>query len=940
MVGYVSKEHILSTSQTVINITLESSDTDLEEVVVVGYGTLRKEAVTGSVASVKGDVLREIPTGNISRALQGRVAGVEMSQTNSKPGSTMQIRIRGTRSLNASNDPLVVLDGIPYAGSFSDIDPNSIESMDILKDASATAIYGSRGANGVLLITSKKGVSGQPVRVNYNGFHGIQTVFAKFPMMDGPEFVKLRKDAGIFQNTLDEADDVNTDWQDLLYRNGSLISHDVGINGGSQTGSYNFGMGYLKEEGVIPLQNFQRYSIRGAIDQKIGKHVRIGFNSNSNFSDNKFSNLGPGVIFRSPIANPYNEDGSLKRTILEQTSGAQFVLTRSVLEGLGDSHIQTDKAYGTYNTVFTEVKIPGIDGLKYRANLGLSLRHTNFGNFTGEGVMSAVPTNPSNARVINSLTTNWAIENLLTYDKVFAQKHSINAVALYSVQENKFKRSNIFARDIPANHFQFYNLGQAAGEIIVAPGDQQYNLSGIISYMGRVIYSYDDKYMLSATYRTDGSSRLAAGHKWHSYPAVSVGWNLHKESFMENVSSINSLKLRVGYGQTANQSINPYSTLGLLATRPYNFGDAYDVGYYVSELPNPNLGWEYSETTNFGLDFSLLKNRLWGTFEAYITNTKDVLLRVGLPSTSGVGSYMANIGATQNKGVELTLNGSIIEDRNGWSWDAGINLYSNRNRLVSLASGQTRDEGNLWFVGYPIDVIFDYKRIGLWQEGDPYLNVLEPGGNVGMIKVEYKGDYNADGTPVRAIGADDRHVFNINPKFQGGFNTRVGYKGFDLSLVGVFRSGGSLISTIHGGSGYLNSLNTRAGGNVKADYWTPENTDARYPKPGGIGTDGPKYGSTLAYFDASYVKLRTITLAYNLNSEFSKRLGVQNLRLYTTVNNPFVIYSPYHKETGMDPEPNSYGDQNVAVGGNRRLLQVGTNAPTIRSYVFGVNLTF
>jgi hypothetical protein len=498
-----------------------------------------------------------------------------------------------------------------------------------------------------------------------------------------------------------------------------------------------------------------------------------------------------------------------------------------------------------------------------------------------------------------------------------------------------YNSSYVSARDIPADAFQFYNLGRAAGEIAVNPDYQGYNMTGLISYMGRLMYSYDNRYMLSVSYRSDGSSRLAPGHKWHSYPAVSVGWNIKNESFMKDIALITSLKLRVGYGETSNQSVNPYSTLGLLNTRPYNFGTAYSTGYYVSSLPNPNLGWEFSKTWNFGLDFGLLNNRLTGTVEYYILNTDNVLLSVNLPPTSGVNSYMANIGKTQNKGV-------ILNNINGLTWEAGFNLYANRNNLVALASGQMKDETNWWFVGHPIDVIYDWEAIGLWQEGDQFLTTYEPGGNVGMIKVKYTGDYNADGSPKRAIGAADRQIINVEPKFQGGFSTRVAYKGFDLSAVGAFQSGGILISTLYGDQSYLNILTARRG-NIKVDYWTPENTGARFPKPGGLGGDQPKYLRSLSYFDASYLKIRTITLGYNFeHNSWIKNAGFDKLRFYVTLQNPFVMFSPYHKESGMDPETNSYGNENSATTGfyQRRLLTLGTNTPTTRNYLIGINLTF
>ncbi|WP_245971377.1 SusC/RagA family TonB-linked outer membrane protein [Sphingobacterium puteale] len=940
-VGYKTAEVPVGVNNSV-QVTLQSDDIAMEEVVVIGYGTQRKEAVTGSVASVSGTTMNEVPAANISRALQGRIAGVNMQQNSSKPGSPMQIRIRGTRSLTADNNPLIVLDGIPFAGSISDINPADIKSVDVLKDASATAIYGSRGANGVILVTTNKGRIGQQAQLAYNGFTGLRTVFAKYPMMSGPEFAEMRRYVGQFQNTLDELDDTNTDWQDLFYKNGMVNSHDISVNGGAEKGNYNFGAGYFRDEGVVPLQNYTRYNLRAALDQQVGKIFKFGFNLNQSYSITNGNNLGLyGVLSASPIANPFNTDGTLKSRIQQQTSGQQWVHTRESYEALGDSYINQQRVFGSYNNMYGEIRIPGVEGLTYRTNLGLNFRQNNDGSYTGQGVFSGTPDNVSTASVANGRTVQWVMENLLTYDRTFAQKHNLNLVALYSAEQNTTNSTLISARDIPIDAFQFYNIGRAQGEIIVNPDQQGYAKSSLMSFMGRAMYTFDNRYMLTMTMRRDGSSRLAPGHKWHAYPAISAGWNIHNEKFMSAVPWINQLKLRLGYGQTSNQAVDPYKTLGLLSTRPYNFDTQFLTGYYMSELPNPSLGWEFSKTYNYGLDFGLFNNRVSGTMEYYVQNTDNILLRVGLPPTNGGGSYMANIGKTQNKGFELSLNGAVIDNENGWKWDVGVNLYANRNKLVELTSGSQRDEGNQWFVGHPIDVIFDYKKIGLWQADDPYRDILEPGGNPGMIKVEYTGEYDENGVPTRAIGAADRQIINIQPNFLGGFNTRLAYKNVDLNVVGTFQNGGTLISSLYGSTGYLNQLNTRAGNNVSVEYWREDRTDAKYPKPGGIQSgDNPKYGSTLGYFDASYLKVRTITMGYNFKQKWVERMGIGRLRLYATVENPFVLFSPYHKESGGDPEPNSYGDENVAVGGLRRILVVGTNTPAMRSYILGLNLSF
>ena len=949
-VGYVTKEvKVPANAGSKIFITLEEEQgRNLNEVVVIGYGTQRREAVTGSVANMQGDKLNQVAASNAAYALQGRVAGVLMTQTSSQPGAEMQIRIRGQRSLTASNDPLIVLDGIPFMGNLSDINPADIKSMDILKDASATAIYGSRGANGVIMITTTKGTQGTPAKVSYNAYVGVKKLFHRYPMMSGPQLAQLRKDAGLFTNSLEESDDTDTDWQYLFFRTGIQTSHDIGVSGGTQGGSYSFGAGYYHDEAVIPTQQFDRYSVRGNFDQKVGEYFRFGLTTNNGFRINKGNQIGVyNALSMSPLASPYDENGNLKR-IVTMPNDQTFVMTKEVVESLEDTWLSESKTLSSYNTLFAEVQCPWVKGLSYRINIGLNYRHTKGGSFTGTGINNTDPNYINSASVDEQNTTNWAIENLITYDRIFNEKHHINVVGMYSAEQTTYEKTSVAAKGIPAEYFHYYNLGTASSEITVNPDNWNYWQSGLMSWMGRVMYTYDNKYMLSATLRADASSRLAKGHQWHTYPAVSAGWNISRESFMEDLKWIDNLKLRVGYGETSNQSINPYSTLGRLSQRRYNFGTTFDTGYYVSALPNPELGWEYSRTWNFGVDFSLFGGRLSGSMEYYVQNTRDLLLDVSMPSTSGVGSYTANVGKTQNKGFEMSLNGIILDNKNGWNWEAGLNFYFNRNKLVELASGAERDEANRWFVGHPIDVIYDYNKVGLWQEGDPYLDILEPGGNVGMIKVEYTGDYNADGTPTRQIGPDDRQIQSMEPDLMGGFNTTVGYKGFDLTVIGSFQIGGTLISTLHSSYGYLNMLTGRRG-NIDVDYWTPENTDAKYPKPGGVmSSDNPKYGSTLGYFDAGYLKIRTITLGYNFDRIKAVRdFGISKLRAYVSVQNPFVLFSPFNNECGLDPETNTYSNNGGTMAvtmdgynGKHVLPVVGYNTPSTRNFLFGINVTF
>ena len=497
-VGYQT-EQIAVDGRKQINIALKEDAKALEEVVVVGYGTARKSDVTGSIASVQGDIMREVPAANISYALQSRVAGVDMTQTSSKPGANMQIRIRGTRSLTASNDPLIVLDGIPFMGNLSDINPSDIKSMDILKDASSTAIYGSRGANGVILITTNKGSEGQPARVTYNGYFGLKSVFHDYPMMNGEEFAKLRQDANMFTNSLDESDTTNTNWQDMMYRTAIVTSHDVSVANGTKNGSYSVGVGYYYDESNIPTQSFERYNIRATIDQGIGDYLRFGASTITNYNITKGSQIGLyNVLSASPIATPYNEDGTLKRTI-RMPLDEQWVMTKDVLNEVGESWVNESTAIGSYNTFYGQIECPWVKGLKYRINVGMNYRGGKTGAFTGEGINSSNATTESTASVQHTETTNWAEENMLTYDRTFAQKHQLNVVAMYSAEQTKYTKSYMSGKDIPASYFQYYNIGRADGEITVNPNNQAYEKSGLLSFMGRVMYAYDNKYMLMAT---------------------------------------------------------------------------------------------------------------------------------------------------------------------------------------------------------------------------------------------------------------------------------------------------------------------------------------------------------------------------------------------------------------------------------------------------------
>jgi len=558
-VGYLPQS-VSVEGKNQINVVLQEDTKTLGEVVVIGYGTQRREAVTGSVSSMQGNALRDVQAGNVTNALAGRLPGVVMTQTNSQPGKNMQIRIRGTRSLNATNDPLVVLDGIPFAGSIGDINPNDIKSIDILKDASATAIYGSRGANGVIMVTTYKGNMGEKARVTYDGYYGVETLFHRYPMMNGDQLSQLRIVANSWPNqfTPDEAEGANTDWQKEWYKDGMVTNHHINVSGGTEKGSYNFGAGYYKQTSLSPDQDYSRFNLNGSIDQQIGKYIRVGFTSNSNYGITNGQNIGSGqVLFTPPLVSSiYNADGTPRSSYLDIKSGPLSLRSRALFNSYGDAYADNQKTFGTYNSLFGEVKIPGVDGLSYRINVGLNYWALNRGQYQG----TAYTGGPSNAHWQQQNNTNWAVENLLTYDKTF-NKHHINLTALYSGEQTNQTQTQIDATNVVADFFQYYNLGQVANsgtDVVVNPANQYLKVFGLESWMGRAMYDYDSRYMLSVSMRGDGSSRLAPGHQWHSYPAISAGWNIAKEAFMKDVNGIDNLKLRIGWGQTSNQSIDPY----------------------------------------------------------------------------------------------------------------------------------------------------------------------------------------------------------------------------------------------------------------------------------------------------------------------------------------------------------------------------------------------
>ncbi len=986
-------------NKTELNIKLNALQKTETEVIVVGYGTQRKRDITGAITKVNADVLLQTASPNLIDQLKGHAAGVSVTSTSAVPGGGSQIRIRGNRTMVANTPPnqvtgstfgteaatadqadapLLVVDGIPYSGDLNDISPNDISSMEILKDASATAIYGSRGAGGVILITTRRGRSGK-VTFSYDGYYGFSNVMDKLRVFTGPEYAQFKLDAAEGNSTasgttgyaLSPAEQaaldggVSTDWQDLIYQTGAITNHSLSINGGNDRSRYAMSLGYFGQEGIIPNQDFKRFSIRSTMDHQLSKRISIGLTTiNSLYYQNTPGGGGVtnGLMRLTPLASPYNADGSVNLFPMAGQTDGQLI-SPLTLESKSEAILARNRRLRTFNSFYGEVEI--IEGLKYRANIGLDYYQDKGDNYSGPGtfVNTSLNQSQSTGSIRNTEYYQWVIENLLLYEKTFAGKHRLGVTALYSVQESSSASSYTAAIGIPFDYMQNTDFYQAASVNAGSPGFNYYWKRGLISYMGRATYSYDGRYSLTATVRRDGSSVLSPGNQYYTYPAFAAAWNIMNEGFMSNMTLINNLKLRAGWGITASQGINPYSTLGGLGTSAYNFGQGaagQQGGYTVSSLPNNSLKWQSTEQFNIGLDFGILNNRITGSLEVYSQKTKDILLPVSLPPSNGADRTFLNLGKTKAHGVELTINTVNIKTADGLIWTTDFNYFFNKEEIVELANPtQLNDVGNGWFVGEPITVIYDYQKLGIWQTGDPGLTTqVSPVQKPGDIKVldwntagARPGDQNY-GVPDNRITPDDRMIIgNFQPKFEGGMNNTVMYKGFDFSIFIYAKTGMKVVvpylASESGGANYTgyNWFMQSRNNQLKVDYWTPNNPSNKFPQPD-AALGGPQYGSTLSYVDGSFIKCRNINLGYNIPASVLSKSGITNLRVYFSAVNPFVIWAPFVDEGyGPDPEGNGFGGGIRAQGTEQagtvgRQITVNANNPATRQFIFGITLKF
>ena len=959
--GYLQKVVRIGTENTSIVISLTPNKNDLDQVIVVGYGTRRKSEVTGAIVSVSEKAIQDVPSANLSQALQGQAAGIDIVKSGggSHPGQSPNILIRGSRSVKAGNGPLFVVDGIPFQGNIDDINQDDVASVEVLKDASSTAIYGSRGANGVILVTTKRGRAGSKPMVSYSGYGGFTKWAGEYPMMNGPQYLELKKWATYIGNpgVYTGPDDPNlingsfialapeerygisigrsTDWQKLVYHTGISTNHQLGLQGGTDNTQYSLGVGYYNEKGVYPGQGFVRYSVKLSVDQRLGNFIKIGLSSLNTYTNTKGESVNPmGQALRaSPLASPYDTSGKLINGFLP---GSANQVWNPLADFLPGASVENRHRLGTFSSLYLEANL--FKGLKYRFNGGAEIRSDIYGNFYAKNTTNNLGVN-SSATNATTESTSYTLENLLIYDRTIAKKHKINFTGLYSFQKYTTQNTTFNYTSLLSDQAQYYNpaLGANFQATNSSSTPSQNNLlpTALISYMGRLNYSFNEKYLLTLTIRSDGSSVLAAGNKSHAFPSAAVAWNITKEGFMEKFSNLSNLRLRASYGEVGNPSLSPFQTQGSLTAQTYNYGSTVTTGLYPNAAPNPNLHWEYTATANLGIDFGFFQNRLSGSVELYHSYTKDMVMPVTLPSTSGIPSQiLTNIGKSENKGIEIHLAADIIQAKtnHGVSWSADVNFFINRGEITQLLpsinttlDGKPADLANKWFVGKPIGSFYDYQRNGIWQATSADSAAAKGLGQtisgtktvIGQAKIV---DRNHNG----AIDANDQYVVGSpQPKWEGGTTQRISYRNFDFTVVAFARIGGMISSTLFG-AGFASTMQGNYN-NVNVAYWTPKNPTNAWSSANSAQTNPPNH-TTFGYFDGSFFKIRSLTLGYGLPAAIVKTMGLRSVRIYAAARDPFILFSPYrNKYHGVDPETN--GTLNV-------------DTPSSWSMVFGLNVGF
>ena len=957
-VGY-KPQNISTNGRASINITLKEDNELLDEVVVVGYGVQRKSDVTGALAHIDSKDLTAMPVSNALEGMQGKTAGVDITNSQ-RPGTVGSITIRGQRSISASSSPLYVVDGMIIQNNGIDgINPNDIESIEVLKDASATAVYGARGANGVVIVTTKKGKEGK-VSVNYSGKLTVSTLSDVADWMTAAEWLQYARyayyNAGSYNSSSDFAPDYDLDykffgssagwsnieqawsngtydaskvgsydWTSQAKQTGITHEHTLSVSGGTDKIKAYGSFGYLNQKGTEIGQSYQRFTFNNSVDIKPLKWFAMGVTMNASYGDQNYgynyakSTTGAGSYYSAmrsmiPWTVPYDSNGNLVTT--------PFAYNATLENPIEEINYTTNKRknFRINGSAFAQLDFgemwEPLQGLSYRIQFGPELQYYRQGTFYDEEGINGAGNNVAQYTPYQRVA--WTLDNLLYYNKTFAQHHKMGITLLQSASSSHYETATLKA-NVATSEELWYNMSSNADPLTYSTGLSEDQLA---SYMIRGNYSYKDKYLATASVRWDGSSRLSEGHKWASFPSFSLGWRVDQESFMSKVDWVSNLKVRVGWGISGNYAISAYGTKGAVQTLYYNWGsDTSSLGSVPSDasakspnkMANQDLGWERTYQWNFGLDYGFLNNRINGTLDVYTSRTRDLLMAMTIPSLTGYTSTYANVGATSGWGIDLSLNAIPVKTRD-FTWSSTLTWSLDRNKITALANGVTEDVNNRWFVGEEIGVYYDYVYDGIWKTSEAE-EAAKYDRKPGQIKIK---DMNEDDK----IDANDRRIVGrIRPRWSAGWNNTFNYKNWELSFFIYSR----WKFTVNKGAETLGGMYMMR----DVDYWIAgENEDAEYYAPGsnGIGA-ADTYSSSMNYQDGSYIKMRNISLGYNFSQRQLKKIGLNNLKVYVQAQNPFTIYK---KVKWLDTDLINYDNNSTSYG----------SYTTIRSWVVGLNIGF
>lgn len=930
-IGYKTKEITIG-NNSLINIKMEPDTQALDEVVVIGYGTVKKRDLTGAVASMKNEDVTVAPTSNVMEALQGKIAGMDIVKSSGQVGEDVSILLRGSRSIYGSNEPLFIIDGIP--GSYSQVNPSDIESVDVLKDASSTAIYGSAGANGVVIITTKRGKEGKAT-VNFDAYYGFSGSPNYKHGMVGDEWVNYQREAYKYKNgdypsdmsalfgNQDYTDAYNAgkwiDWIDEASGNTATTQkYSLSVSGGSEKTKIFASTSYNREEGLLSNDNLNKYSLRLNIDQEIFSWAKMGFTSNLTYQDRNqgVKNTFTKGLSSFPLGDAYDQNGKINH---EYITG-QYSPLGDFIE---DQYVNNTRS--TYLNVSGYLELSPIKDFTFTSRINGTLSDSRQGQYWGDQCNANRPSyaGSPHAAITNKNAWNYTWENILSYNTTIAKDHNIGGSVITSWNKNQNDSSLAAASGQMVDRWSFWRLASGASQHVESDFAQTQKMSFAV----RFNYSYKGKYLFTFSNRWDGVSQFSAGHKWDSFPALAIAWRISDEPFMNVAKNwLNNLKLRVGYGITGNSGgVDAYGT----TTQAYVYtgngltlnGQNSSFTQYTGTYGSKDLGWEKSYNWNVGLDYGILNNRVDGSIEWFKTTTKGLLFKRTLPITSGLtgwGSPLSiwqNIAETSNQGVEVTINSHNIKTKD-FSWNTTLSVTWSKEKIEKLPDGDLISE-NL-FVGHSIKSIYGYKYTGIWGTNTPQDILDAYGVKPGFIQIETL-EKDGDGG-VHKYSTNDRQVLgHTNPDWIVGLNNTFTYKNFDLSVFAMARYGQTINSDLLGYYTAEQSVTTNqlAG----ADYWTENNQRAYYPAPG-TGSEQSTVISALRVRDGSFIKVKNITLGYTFPVNISRKALMEKCRIYATAYNPF-IYVKDKQLKGTDPETN------------------GSDAfPTFRQFVFGVNLTF